>query len=110
MADVQDESGGGVMLLFLADPVMQPQVENAMEYTIHALRQQSLMIEKHVSASKPSKPRFVCLEMCLSLILLNHGSAPVGTLEVLHEGSTSCQPRRSHDHTSMIKISARLTS
>lgn len=57
----EDESGGGVMIVFSEEPEMRAQVAQALEYTTQALRQHRLLVTQHNedSASKTPKPRCV---------------------------------------------------
>lgn len=58
MGDVmEDESGGGVMILFSTDPEKQEDVAHAMQYTVQALRTRQLKVTENVSNSKTSQPR-----------------------------------------------------
>lgn len=58
MSDLaEDESGGGVMIVFTSDPEKQWEVFEAIRYTTKALRAQQLIVVEHEADSKKKQPR-----------------------------------------------------
>lgn len=79
----EDESGGGVMVVFSTDSDKQSEVSEAMRYTAQALRQHSLTVTEHdsslekygVKKSAP-KPRCVYALRCIMRVYSCNMIAP----------------------------------
>lgn len=54
----EDESGGGVMILFTSDPARQWEVLDAIKYATKALKAQQLIVTEHDADSKKMQPRY----------------------------------------------------
>lgn len=54
----EDESAGGVMLIFTSDPARQWEVLDAIKYTTKALKAQQLIVTEHDADSKKMQPRY----------------------------------------------------
>lgn len=54
----EDESAGGVIIIFTADPAKQWEVLDAIKYTTKALRAQQLIVTEHDADSKKMQPRY----------------------------------------------------
>lgn len=57
----EEESGGGVMLVFSNDPGKQPDVEQALHYTVRALTAHQLQVTEHRADPKTMDHRCVSL-------------------------------------------------
>lgn len=56
-----EESGGGVMLVFSNDPTKQPDVEEAILYIVRALTAHQLQVSEHRAEPKTRDHRCVCV-------------------------------------------------
>lgn len=59
----EEESGGGVMLVFSNDPTKQPDVEEALRYIVRALTAHHLQVTEHRADPKTMEHR--CALLCI---------------------------------------------
>lgn len=61
----EDESGGGVMIVFSPDPAKRSQVAETMRYTAQALRQHRLIVTEHDRLDKYGVPKSPADKRCV---------------------------------------------